>query len=159
MKFRLINETKVTPDLYGTKPAGTKDVCAGGLLVKKNKFLFGKRSKTKKWAPGVWDIVGGNSLKDEHPMFTLKRETFEETGAEVMNAELLTTADVANELDGKPLFRYHIYLVTHFKGKVFNKTREHTKLKWFTRSELDSLPLALEEYIALIDQWIGRPRR
>ena len=136
--------------------ATTKVVCAGGFLVRKNKFLFGKRSKKKDWAPGLWDIVGGHALKNEHPLFTLQRETFEETGVQVLNAELLTTAAVVNRDNGEPLFHYYIYMVTHHKGKAFNKTKEHTRLKWFTRAELDKLSVALSEYLPLIDEWLTR---
>jgi 8-oxo-dGTP pyrophosphatase MutT (NUDIX family) len=130
-------------------------VCAGGFLLKKNKFLFGKRSKKKNWAPGLWDIVGGHSLKNEHPLYTLQRETFEESGVTVLNAELLWTTDVRREKGGEVLFTYHVYMVTHFKGKAYNKSKEHTKLKWFTRVELEKLSLALPEYISLIDEWLS----
>lgn len=156
MKYRLTNETKDLPHDSHTTAATTREVCAGGFLVKKNKFLFGKRSKTKEWAPGLWDIVGGHSLKNEHPMFTLQRETFEETGVRVLNAELVMTADVIGNEEAAPLFKYYIYFITHFKGKAFNKTNEHTKLKWFTREELNDLPLALDEYLPLIDEWLAK---
>jgi 8-oxo-dGTP diphosphatase len=150
-------ETKL-PKALRERPAKKKEVCAGGFLVRKNKFLFGKRSKDKDWAPGFWDIVGGRSLKNEHPLISLQRETFEETGVRVINAELLTTADVFKHDTGEVLFKYHIYMVTNFKGKVANKTKEHTKLKWFSREELGKLPLALPEYLTLIDEWIERKK-
>ncbi len=146
----------VLPQSVRERPVAKKEVCSGGFLVRKNKFLFGKRSKDKNWAPGFWDIVGGQSLKNEHPLITLQRETFEETGARVINAELLTTADVFKHDTGEVLFKYHIYMVTNFKGKVENKTKEHIKLKWFTREELDKLQLALPEYLTLIDEWLER---
>jgi 8-oxo-dGTP pyrophosphatase MutT (NUDIX family) len=144
------------PQSVRQRPLIEKEVCAGGFLVKNNKFLFGKRSKSKDWTPGFWDIVGGRSLKNEHPVITLQRETFEETGVKVINAELLTTADVFKHSNGEILFKYHIYMVTNFKGKPTNKSKEHTKLKWFTREELDKLPLALPEYLTLIDEWLER---
>ena len=65
------------------------------------------------------------------------------------------TADVCKHSNGKLLFRYHIYMVRSFKGKVVNNSKEHTKLKWFTREELDKLPLALQEYLTLIDEWLA----
>jgi hypothetical protein len=73
-----------------------------------------------------------------------------------MHAELMTTANVFKESNGKVLFKYHIYMVTHFKGKPVNKSKEHTKLKWFTREELDKIPLALPEYLTLIDEWLAQ---
>ncbi len=156
MKFALINELKVTPDLSHIAESKAKDICAGGFLIKNKKFLFGKRAKSKEWAPDLWDIVGGRSLKNEHPMFTLQRETFEETGVKIFDAELLTVGDVASDRDGNPVFRYYIYIIRHFEGKVYNKTKEHTKLKWFSRSELDKVHIALKEYLDLIDAWVAR---
>lgn len=146
----------VLPASIRKKPSVKKEICSGGFLFKNNRFLLGKRSKKKDWAPGFWDIVGGRSLKNEHPLITLQRETFEETGAKVMDAELLMTADVFKESNGKILFKYHIYIVTHFKGKPVNRSKEHTKLRWFTREELDKLPLALPDYLDLIDEWLAR---
>lgn len=145
----------VLPKSIRNKPPKSKEICAGGLLYKKNRFLFGKRSKKKDWAPGFWDIVGGRSLKNEHPLITLQRETFEETGINVLDAELIMTADVFKESNGKVLFKYHIYMVTNFKGKPVNNSKDHTKLKWFTREELDKLPLALPAYLTLIDEWLA----
>lgn len=146
----------VLPHSVRNRPLKKKEICVGGFMFKKNRFLFGKRSKKKDWAPGFWDIVGGRSLKNEHPLITLQRETFEETGITVMDAELITTADVFKESNGKVLFKYHIYMVTNFKGKPVNSSKEHTKLKWFTREELDKIPLALPAYLTLIDEWLER---
>jgi 8-oxo-dGTP pyrophosphatase MutT (NUDIX family) len=146
----------VLPKSVRDKPSMNNDICAGGFLYKKNRFLFGKRSKKKDWAPGFWDIVGGHSLKNEHSLITLQREIVEETGITVLNAELITTANVFKESNGKILFKYYIYVVTHFKGKVINHSKEHSQLKWFTREELDKIQLALPAYLTLIDEWLAR---
>lgn len=129
-------------------------VCAGGFLIKKNKFLFGKRSAKKTWAPKKWDIVGGHSLKGEKPLDTLKRETFEEIGVTVLNASLLKSIDVFDEKESE-YFRYHIYMVTAWKGKPANCSDEHTKIDWFTRKKLDSINVALDEYLPLLDDWLN----
>ena len=130
-------------------------VCAGAFLVKKNKFLFGKRSKDKSWAPRMWDIVGGRSLKHEHPLLTMSRETFEEVGVKVLNAELLTSTNVADNSKAGS-FNYYVYMVTGFKGKPVNCSKEHSKIKWFTRKELDKISIALPQYLVLIDEWLAR---
>jgi 8-oxo-dGTP diphosphatase len=129
-----------------------KQVCSGGFLMKKNRFLFGKRSKKKTWAPGVWDIIGGKSLKKEHPLYTLRREVLEEIGVTVLNAELMTIIDVKDEHKNET-FAYHIYMVTHYKGKPANCSKEHTKIRWFTRKELSEVSVALPDYLKLIDDW------
>ncbi len=126
---------------------------AGGFLMKKNKFLFGKRTKKKKWAPHTWDIVGGHSLKDEDPFDTLKRETYEEIGIVVLNAKLLNVIHVPDESEHE-FFMYHIYMITLWKGKPANCSDEHTKIKWFTRNELDTATIAMPVYLQLIDDWL-----
>ncbi|MEO6637072.1 MAG: NUDIX hydrolase [Ginsengibacter sp.] len=126
------------------------DICVGGFLLRNNRFLFGKRSRKKLWAPGVWDIVGGHSLENEHPLYTLQRETLEEFGIKVLNAEMITVLDVWDE-SVKGYFKYFIYHITHYKGKPFNNSKEHKKIKWFTREELGELPLALSAYLEMID--------
>jgi len=130
-------------------------VCAGGFLVRKNKFLFGKRSNNKSWAPGLWDIVGGKSLKYEHPLLTLSRETFEEIGVTVLNAALLSSVNITDESKAG-LFEYHIYMITAYQGKPVNCSKEHTKIKWFSRDELNEISLALPQYLPMIDEWLKR---
>lgn len=130
----------------------TNIICAGGFLVKKNKFLFGKRSKKKSWAPGMWDIVGGKALKNENPIYTLSREVYEETGVNVLDAALMTTMRILDKTDGG-FFTYHIYMITQWQNKPSNLTKEHTKLRWLTREKLGKLNLALPEYLPLLDKW------
>ncbi len=127
-------------------------VCVGGFLVKKNKFLFGKRSGKKSWAPNKWDIVGGHSLDGEKPFDTLKRETYEEVGVRVLNACFLTSVDVDEQAD--EYFKYHIYMITAWKGKASNCSKEHTTIRWFTRKNLNGLKVALKEYLPLLDGWL-----
>lgn len=133
-------------------------ICVGGFLVKKKKFLFCKRSEAKSWAPGKWDIVGGRSLKNEHPFYTLQRETREEIGVTILNAELLKSVEVM-EKKKQGFFTYHIYMVTHYKGKPANCSKEHTKIRWFTREELNEVSLALPEYLTIIDEWMALPAK
>ncbi|MBG9378307.1 NUDIX hydrolase [Panacibacter sp. DH6] len=133
---------------------GKLKICAGGFIMKENRFLFGRRSAKKKWAPGVWDIAGGHAETGEDIYDTLIRETFEETGIIVKNAELLTVTDVwdANNQD---YFTYHIYMITAWEGQPANTSDEHTALAWFTLNELYELPLALSFYPMLIEKWMN----
>lgn len=145
----------VLPKSIRNKPSKNENIHVGGFIVKKNRFLFAKRSKKKSWVPGFWDIIGGYSLKNENSLITLQRKVFKETGITVMNAELITITNVFKESNGKVLFKYHIYMVTHFKGAVINRPEKNIKLKWFTRKELEKIPLALPEYLNLIDEWFS----
>ena len=132
-------------------------ICVGGFVIKNDRFLFGKRSNKKKWAPGVWDIIGGRCLKNEHPLLSLRREAFEEIGVNILNAELVKSLDVVD--DSKyGTFTYHIFVVTALDGKPVNCSNEHTKIKWFTRNQLDGVSLALPGYTMLIDEWLAKLR-
>ena len=126
---------------------------SGGFLMKKDKFLLGKRSGKKKWAPGCWDIVGGHGLEAEDPLETLKREALEEIDINVLHAKLLVSLDIPDESEAKS-FIYHIYMITSWKGKAMNVSKEHTKIRWFTRDQLENLELALPVYLQLIDAWL-----
>ena len=128
-------------------------ICVGGFIMKDNRFLFGKRSLKKKWAPGMWDIVGGHAKPGEDLFIALKRETYEETGLLIQDAELLTVTDVWDAND-KEYFNYHIYMITAWKGIPTNCTYEHTEIAWLSLDELARLPLALPFYPMLMEKWI-----
>lgn len=120
-----------------------KTICSGAIIRKNNKFLFGKRVKSKSWAPGCWDFVGGKAKNNETPVEACIRETLEETGICIKSAHLVRRMEVA-ESEGS--FQYYIFLVTKYSGQVKNVSNEHTKLKWFTAKELTNKKLALPEY-------------
>lgn len=123
--------------------------CVGGFIPnKKGLYLFGKRSKKKTWAPNLWDIPGGKSLRNENPLLTLRRELMEEVGIEVRDARLIETVEMPDEDEN--LIIYHIYLVTAYRGKVANLSDEHSELRWFTAKDINSKKLALEGYKELI---------
>ncbi|MEO6550227.1 MAG: NUDIX hydrolase [Ferruginibacter sp.] len=131
-----------------------KKICAGGFLMKEDKFLFGKRSGTKSWAPGVWDTIGGHAFKNEDVFEALKRESLEEIGIVVHSADLLSVMDVWDKSKNN-FFSYYIYMITLWEGEPRNISDEHTEIAWFTRSQLDTISLALQEYPDLIDKWIN----
>lgn len=124
--------------------------------MKDNRFLFGKRSKKKTWAPGVWDIVGGHAHKHEDVYEALKRETFEEVGIVVQRAELLVITNVWDESKNN-FFEYHIYIITEWRGEPRNCSAEHTEIGWFTLNELNKKSLALPIYIKLIADAMDDP--
>jgi 8-oxo-dGTP diphosphatase len=123
-------------------------ICVGGFLMKKDRILFGKRVSSKSWSPGLWDIPGGQALKNEHPLLALSREFREETGIRILNAELIRTMQ-AN--DGDQDFTYHIYRITHYKGRARNCSKEHSRLRWLTKSEIKNKSMAIGEYVNMID--------
>lgn len=122
--------------------------------MKKNKFLFGKRSAQKTWSPKLWDIVGGHSFEGEQPLEALKRETLEEIDVHVLNACLLASVNVPEDRQNK-YFRYHIYMITAWKGKPSNHSNEHTEIRWFTRKQLGKIKIASKDYLELLDDWLN----
>lgn len=121
-----------------------KVICAGAIITKKKKFLLGKRSKNKKWAPGKWDIVGGKAKKNESPEEACFRETLEETGIIIRKHRLIKNFLVPEERDA---FRYFIFFVETFSGKAKNLSKEHSKLGWFTLKQLGKKKLAHPMYL------------
>lgn len=52
----------------------------GGVLLRGDRILLGKRSADRTLYPGIWDIVGGHQIEGETPEQTLVRELAEELG-------------------------------------------------------------------------------
>lgn len=52
-----------------------------------HKFLITRRSLNKKWAAGDWEVSGGGAQAGESSYDAVCRETLEETGLDVRNAE------------------------------------------------------------------------
>ena len=138
---------------FGTIRFMNKQVCVGSLIVKEDKFLFGKRAATKSWYPGVWDIIGGHAMPDESPFETLLRELDEELGIVPTNYELIATVDVF-EKELSLAVEYYIYIVNTWSGTPVNRGGEHSEINWFTRDEMNKIQLASEEYLSLIDAWV-----
>lgn len=63
-------------------------ICANCFIRKDNKYLVLRRSKNKKYAPGVIHPVGGKVEPGENPYEAAIREVTEETGVEVDNLRL-----------------------------------------------------------------------
>ena len=58
-------------------------VLVGGLIFKNGKILLLKRTETKKFLPGYYDLPGGKVEPGEDPNHALIREVKEETGLDI----------------------------------------------------------------------------
>lgn len=122
--------------------------CAGGILVKDNKILLGKRSGDLQFYPGVWDIIGGHCRNGETPEQALKRELAEEIGV-----TLISFSRVAVLYDPDPIraeYEYYVYVVTDWTGLPQNVGGEHSELLWVPIDEAVTLDLAHPEYPELL---------
>ncbi len=66
------------------------------LLLDQNKFLFVKRSKSKKTLPGIWAFPSGTVEDGEEIYETAKREAKEELGVEIEVKNLLAVKELAD---------------------------------------------------------------
>jgi 8-oxo-dGTP diphosphatase len=123
-------------------------VCAGGILVKDNKILLGKRSHDLTFYPGVWDIIGGHCRHGELLEQALSRELREEIGITPTEfTHIAVLSDPESDIHG--VYEYHVFMVTEWIGSPRNRTDEHSELGWFTVQEAVGLNLAHPHYCEL----------
>jgi 8-oxo-dGTP diphosphatase len=124
-------------------------VCVGGILLKDDKILLGKRSADLTFYPNVWDIIGGHSKKNETPVETLSRELREEIGVIPTNfVRIAVFHEPETSIYGD--YEYTIYLVTGWTGSIKNlAVNEHSELRWVTIQEAVTLNFAHPEYPSL----------
>jgi 8-oxo-dGTP diphosphatase len=94
--------------------------------------------KAKGYQEGKWNGLGGKFDKGESPEECMKRETFEESGLVVEEAQLkgfLTWPD----FDGEDDWYAFVYVVTKFSGEV--KASDEGALEWIPDAEVMSLNL------------------
>ncbi len=124
--------------------------CAGAILLQNAKILLGKRSPREKFYPNVWDSIGGHCIGDENPEQTLIRELKEEIGIVPIVYKQITILDEPEpRIHG--YYKYHIFLVTSWKGTPANISEEHSELKWFTIEEAKKQRLAHPQYPILFE--------
>jgi 8-oxo-dGTP pyrophosphatase MutT (NUDIX family)/GNAT superfamily N-acetyltransferase len=124
--------------------------CSVALFVRDGKLLLGRRSPTKSFYPGVWDLIGGHALPEESPEEALRREVEEEVGSIPTEFSLLEIAPEPNPEAHGPC-DYHLFLVRGWTGPdPFLKNPEHVELGWFTPREARELNLADPAYLELL---------
>jgi 8-oxo-dGTP diphosphatase len=94
--------------------------------------------KAKGYQQGKWNGLGGKFDKGESPEECMKRETFEESGLVVEQAQLkgfITFPD----FDGEDDWYCFVYVVTKFSGEV--KASDEGRLEWIPNDEIMKLNL------------------
>lgn len=94
--------------------------------------------KAKGYQQGKWNGLGGKFEKGESPEDCMKRETFEESGLMVEEAQLkgfLTWPD----FDGQDDWYAFVFVVTKFSGEV--KASDEGELEWIPDAEVMNLNL------------------
>jgi mutator protein MutT len=118
-------------------------VTVGGVLIRGDEILLGKRSAHRASCPGAWDVPGGNSKEGETLEQTLARELEEELGITPVEYRLIgVVREPSPAVQGEA--SHHIYLVTKWDGVPRNLTQdEHSELAWVRLDEVDRLELAV----------------
>jgi 8-oxo-dGTP diphosphatase len=126
-----------------------------GLLVRDGRVLLGHRSPSRRWYPGVWDLLGGHVEPGEDERAALLRELREEIGVE------------ATEVDDEPVLRVEdgelvltVHVVRAWRGEPRNlQPAEHDELRWVGAAEVDDLELAHPSYAGLVERVAGPAAR
>ena len=131
-------------------------ICAGGLLVHKDRILLAKRSADRAFYPGVWDVIGGHCEGNEAPVDALVRELVEEIGVTPCVFEKSAVlAEPQPAEHGKA--QYHIFMVTAWgDGEPRLRGSEHSELRWLSLEQALALPLAHPGYAELFRSTLGR---
>ena len=127
-------------------------ICVGGILLRGDTILLGKRAAARQYYPNVCDVFGGHREPHEQPEDTLIRELREELGITPTGFALLDVLDDLHpEPDGVPSL--YIYVVTEWPGTPLNiLPQEHSEIYWFTLREALQLELAHPSYPALFSR-------
>lgn len=122
-------------------------ITVGGVLLRGDRVLLGKRSADRTFYPGAWDVPGGHCGEEETPEQTLVRELEEELGIVPVEYRLLAVLQEPNPVvHGEGSHR--IYLVTKWNGAPRNlREDEHSELAWVRLDEVDRLEPAVPSVI------------
>lgn len=105
------------------------------IIEKNNKFLIGKRSKSKQIHPSSTIFPSGKIEKNETPKEAIIREAKEELGITITNP-LLTYKSTHNSQEKQEIY---FFTCKEYKGNIKNKTGEFEKLFWISKDEIDKL--------------------
>ena len=127
-------------------------VCVGAVLLHPDgQVLLGRRSATRAWLPGVWDVPGGHCEPGETPDAALVREVSEELGVTALARQHLATGH-----EGRVTL--HVYRVTRWDGTPRNaRPDEHDALAWVSADAVGRLLLAHPGLSAVLRRLVGPP--
>lgn len=126
--------------------------CVAAFVVEGNNVLLGKRSATREFYPGVWDVFGGHCHPNETREDALRRELHEELGIMPTEWKFLLTVDEPDAVTNDA-GKYHFYLVTHWDDAPRNlQPEEHAFIEWFSFEEAMNLPFPHPLYAETLAQ-------
>ena len=127
------------------------------LILRSGLILLGKRSETRAFYPGVWDMFGGHVEPGEGHAQTLVRELLEELGitpAQWEYLEMFTIPLAEHSSESTDQMVVHLYRVTEWDGIPANRQpEEHSEIRWFSLAEACRLDLADGSYPMLFERY------
>ena len=128
----------------GSKIQVDKIQVIAAVIERNGKFLLGKRSPSKKSAPGYWCPISGRIEDGETEQDAVTREVLEEVGLSVVPVEKIGEFDTRDKSA-----RIHWWLVRTEAGEATLENDEHTEIKWVTLGEMSLLQPIFEEDLAV----------
>lgn len=114
------------------------------ILKRDGKYLVGKRSLSKKIAPGYWCPIFGSIEAGETEEAAVVREVSEELRVRVAPLKKICEMDT---VDGSG--RIHWWYVKILSGEATLANDEHSEIRWVTFKELSELNPTFPEDIAV----------
>ncbi len=97
------------------------------------KYLIGKRSESKRFAPGQWEFISGFVEPNESPHKTIMRELLEETGLEgviIKSGAPYTIMDEEGKWTSIP------FLIEAQSATFRRNADDHSEMRWVNTVEL-----------------------
>ena len=119
-------------------------VLVGGLIFKNGKILLLKRTETKKFLPGYYDLPGGKVEPGEDPNHALISEVKEETGLDIEIVKPYNVwTDTLEYNNGKEVVKECIieidFMLKIKKGRAIKLSpEEHSEYKWVDKKGIPS---------------------
>lgn len=117
-------------------------VVVAAVIKKKKSFLFGRKKKDIGPYPNTWHLLGGGVEEGENFENAITREILEEAGIEIANLKKIGSSqdEEPNKHGELTHYIFHIFSCDYKSGEL-KPGDDIVELKWFSQSELKTIPL------------------
>jgi 8-oxo-dGTP pyrophosphatase MutT (NUDIX family) len=126
-----------------------KILVVAAVIEREGRFLLGKRSLTKRSAPGFWHAVCGRVEPGESEAESVQREVLEETGLSVRAVDQVCRADTR---DGTACIHWwRVETLDDRPAQLLGD--EHSELRWVNVREMRDLDPVFPEDLELFSRF------